>query len=35
MLALSERINLRTNAETKSLLTRAASLRGLSRNSVW
>ena len=30
MLALSERINLRTNAETKSLLTRAASLRGLS-----
>jgi uncharacterized protein (DUF1778 family) len=30
MLALSERINLRTNAETKSLLARAASFRGLS-----
>ena len=30
MSALSERINLRTNAETKSLLTRAASFRGLS-----
>lgn len=30
MSALSERINLRTNAETKSLLARAASFRGLS-----
>lgn len=30
MLALSERINLRTNAETKNLLARAASLRGMS-----
>lgn len=30
MLALSERINLRTSAETKSLLARAASFRGLS-----
>lgn len=30
MSALSERINLRTNAETKSLLTRSASFRGLS-----
>lgn len=30
MLALSERINLRTSAETKNLLARAASFRGLS-----
>ena len=30
MLTLSERINLRTSAETKNLLARAASLRGMS-----
>ncbi|QTR51613.1 type II toxin-antitoxin system TacA family antitoxin [Candidatus Thiothrix anitrata] len=30
MLALTERINLRTNSEIKNLLTRAASFRGLS-----
>jgi len=30
MLALTERINLRTTSETKSLLARAASARGLS-----
>lgn len=30
MLAMSERINLRTNLEVKNLLMRAAALRGLS-----
>lgn len=30
MLAMSERINLRTNTEIKNLLTRAAAARGLS-----
>ena len=33
MLTLSERINLRTSAETKNLLARAASLRGMSLNN--
>ncbi|HPE61769.1 MAG TPA: DUF1778 domain-containing protein [Thiolinea sp.] len=33
MLPLSERINLRTTAEVKSLLSRAAGLRGLSLSS--
>ena len=33
MLTLTERINLRTTAEVKSLLTRAAALRGLSLSS--
>lgn len=33
MLSLSERINLRTTPETKSLLARAASFRGLSLSS--
>ncbi|MEZ5478744.1 MAG: DUF1778 domain-containing protein [Thiolinea sp.] len=33
MLSLSERINLRTTIEVKSLLSRAAALRGLSLSS--